>query len=177
MFRRWLMRLLGGLIGGGLVALVWWLIATFGMIVVWILGSLVALGVGIWVTFLVYMLVQGVNAFEMLLTRFIEVNQDFYESQEKILKRQNDLSKKLNNDLGDIAVIRRHANNIELVVKSLSEMHRAIKDTTKNTKSATDELRVSRDIASNLADVSKNIRILDRIAGSLKKATEDLNGR
>jgi len=152
----------------------WWLFSTFGMIFVWVLAGIAAASFGVWLYRAIGTILNGIEVFEQMIGRFVEVNQDFYETQEKIIKKQNDVSKRLNDDLLDVAIIRRHTTALENATKNLADIAKVIRETTKTNKTATDELKVSRDIATNLAEVSKNIKILDRVAVSMKRTTEEL---
>lgn len=119
----------------------------------------------------------NIAGFELLLTKFIEVNQEFYEGQKTVVKKDKELIDVLTKQYGEISVIRRYSTQINTSVRTLSESIKSLKENEKTIKEATDELGVSKQIATSLATVSGNIKLLDKIAMDLKKSIQDLKRR
>lgn len=129
----------------------------------WVIGS-IATFFGIWtILSIFYTITKAINTFEDLLGRFIVSNQEYYETQQKIIKQQNEISQKLNESINETTIIRRYINNLDSSTKNASDVIKQLRETLKIFKNNTDELKVSKDIAKNLSNVSSNIKILDQV--------------
>jgi Mg2+ and Co2+ transporter CorA len=144
--------------------LTWLIIILSILIVATILGIY-------WISNIIKTLIDLYNKCEVLMDTFIEVNQNYYEMQSKIAKQITIQSSDLANDIN---ALKKNTNSINNTGKSLAEITMALKDSNKATKQYSDELRVSKDIASNLATVSSNLKILDKVVSNLKKTIEQV---
>jgi len=143
---------------------------------IWIFIALLVLGlVGQYLLIRKFLL--GLAGFELLLAKFVEVNQDFYEGQKTVAKKDKELLEGLVKQNGELGVLRRQATQISNGSRSLAESVKNFKEQQKEIKDVVDELKVSKQIASALATVSNNIKLLDKIAVDLKKSITDLKRR
>ena len=131
----------------------------------------------IWTTILIRKQQIAVAGFELLLTKFIEINQSFYEGQKNIEKKDKEILDGLVKQTSELSILRKQSTQINTSTRMLSETIKSLKDQEQNTKAATDELTVSKDIANALSVVSNNIRLLDKIAVNLKQSVDDLKRR
>jgi len=127
--------------------------------------------------FLFQKLVVAVKGFELLLTQFVEVNQEFYEGQKTVAKKDKELLEGLVKQNGELTVMRRYSTQISNSVRSLTESVKAIREEQKEIKDTAEELRVSKQIANSLATVSGNIKLLDKVVGDLRKSINELKRR
>lgn len=139
----------------------------------WILMSILILLI-IWISVLVRNLTNATKGFGLLLEKFVEVNQEFYESQKNIYKKDKEIFDGLIKQTAEISIIRKYSTQISLALKTISEVIKSLKETQKEIKVNSDELKVSKDIAGSLANVSNNIGLLDKIAVDLKRAINEL---
>lgn len=139
----------------------------------WIL--LIALiGFLIWQTVIILKHKTAIKGFELLLTRFIEVNQEFYEGQKNIAKKEKEVFENLVKQTSEISIVRKYVNQLNLSNRNISETVKSLKEIQKNVKDSSDELVVSKDIATSLANVSNNIRLLDKIVNNLRASIDKL---
>lgn len=139
----------------------------------WIL--LIALiGFLIWQTVIILKHKTAIKGFELLLTRFIEVNQEFYECQKNIAKKEKEVFENLVKQTSEISIVRKYVNQLNLSNRNISETVKSLKEIQKNVKDSSDELVVSKDIATSLANVSNNIRLLDKIVNNLRASIDKL---
>ena len=117
------------------------------------------------------------KGFELLLTKFIEVNQEFYDEQKKVSKKDKELLEALVKQNSELSIMRRYSTQINNNTRSLSESVKALKESQKEIKDSVEELKVSKQIANSLAVVSGNIKLLDKVALDLKKSIDNLKGR
>jgi hypothetical protein len=117
------------------------------------------------------------DAFDELLTKFIEVNQAFYEGQIKVEKKDKELITEINKIITELNIIRKYSGTIQLATKGMLETTRNLKETQKTVSDTVNDLKVNDEIAKNLSVTSGNIKILDHIANILKSAIDTLNRR
>ncbi|MFW6173250.1 MAG: hypothetical protein ACOC5T_05845 [Elusimicrobiota bacterium] len=127
--------------------------------------------------FLFRQLTTAVKGFELLLTQFIEVNQDFYEGQKNVVKKDKEILEAISKQSGELSIMRRYSTQINTSTRILSESIKSLKENEKLIKESSEELAVSKQIAIALATVSNNIKLLDKVVVDLKKATNDLKRR
>lgn len=147
--------------------------------VTWILIALIILVVfyAVWQTAILVKHTTAIEGFSLLLEKFIEVNQGFYENQKSVAKKDKEVLEGLSKQTSELSILRRYNTQIGMSVRNLTESTKSLKETQKNTKETSEELKVSKDIASSLASVSNNIRLLDKIASELKNSIDKLNRR
>lgn len=120
---------------------------------------------------------RSLAGFELLLTKFIEFNQNFYEGQKGIVKKDKEIIETLMKQTSELSILRRYSTQINTSIRNLHEAEKNIKDNQKEIKDTVEELNVSKQIAISLASVSGNIKLLDKIVMDLKKSIEDLKRR
>lgn len=147
--------------------------------VTWILIAFILLVVlyAVWQTIILIKHSTAIEGFSLLLEKFIEVNQGFYENQKSVAKKDKEVLEGLSKQTSELGILRRYNTQIGMSVRNLTESTKSLKETQRNIKETSDELKVSKDIASSLASVSNNIRLLDKIASDLKNSIDKLNRR
>jgi len=140
-----------------------------------LIGILIALI--IWITVLIVKIKTSISGFEILLTKFIEVNQEFYEGQKLVHKKDKDLFDGLIKQTTEINIIRKYSTQITLALRNVSEVIKSLKETQKEISTTSDELKTSKEIANSLAIVSNNIKILDKIVSNLQNEINELKRR
>lgn len=147
--------------------------------VTWILIALIILIVFyvVWQTSILVKHTTAIEGFSLLLEKFIEVNQGFYENQKSVAKKDKEVLEGLSKQTSELSILRKYNTQIGMSVRNLTESTKSLKETQRNIKETSDELNVSKDIASSLANVSNNIRLLDKIAADLKNSIDKLNRR
>jgi len=143
---------------------------------IWII-IVVLIGLFIWQTLLLKRHKTSIEGFEMLLTRFIEVNQEFYEGQKIVLKKDKEMIDGLIKQISEISILSRYSKQIESANRNTNEVIKNLKETQQEIKSVTEEMNVSKDIATSLVNVSSNIKLLDKFAIQLKDSIDKLKRR
>ena len=123
----------------------------------------------IWQSILLRKNIIAIKGFELLLTTFIEINQQFYEGQKNIAKKDKEIIDALVRQSAEFSIMNKYSKQIETGLKSLNESNKNLKETNKEIKLTSDELLISKDLASSLAQVSNNIKVLDKIVIDLLK--------
>jgi archaellum component FlaC len=77
----------------------------------------------------------------------------------------------------EMGIMRKYSTQINNGIRGITETIKSLGDTQKEIKKSTEELTVSKDIANALASVSGNIKLLDKIVGSLRQSIEELKRR
>ena len=116
------------------------------------------------------------ESFDDILMKFINVNQNFFETSEKIAEKQTEITKGLIEETKEISILKRQLNALQEMIKNNLESNKLVKDAARNVKLGVDELNVSKDIAKSLSEVSGNLKILDKIVNKLVKSVEKLGG-
>jgi len=116
----------------------------------------------------------AVSGFELLLTRFIEINQEFYEGQKNIAKKDKEIFENLIKQTSEMSTLRRYSTQIGTGVRNTTEAVKLLKESQRDIKTSSDELKVSKDIANALGTISNNIKILDKVAMNLKQSIDNL---
>ena len=124
--------------------------------------------------FLFRKIILIISGFELLITKFVEYNQEFYEGQKSIVKKDKELTEALVKQNGELSVMRRQATKIQNNTQAPSESVKSLKENEKSLKDTVDELVVSKQIANALAISSGNIKILDNLANEMKKMINSL---
>jgi len=134
-------------------------------------------GLVIWQSILIKRHFTAIQGFELLLTKFIEVNQNFYEGQKSVAKKDKEMLEGLVKQTAEISIIRRYATQVHGSLNGLADISKSLKEIQKEIKTTSEELNVSKDVANSLATVSNNIRILDRVVNSLRQSIDLLKRR
>lgn len=142
---------------------------------IWLIIILIL--ITIWQTTLLIKQNTSVKAFDLLLEKFIEVNQQFYEGQKNVVKKDKEMIEGLMKQISEVSILRKYSNQINMNIKNMSESVKTLKESQKTIKDSTSELSVSKDIASALATVSNNIKLLDKVVNSLKQSINELKRR
>jgi len=124
--------------------------------------------------FLLRFLSKLITGLGHLLEKFVEINQEFYEGQKNIAKKDREILDGVVKQTAELSILRRYSTQINLASKTLTEIIKNLRESQKSIKEATEELTVSKSIASSLALVSNNIKILDKMSGELKGSIEHL---
>ena len=124
--------------------------------------------------FLLKSLSNLIKGFGLLLEKFVETNQEFYEGQKNIAKKDREILDGVVKQTAELSILRRYSTQINLASKTLVETVKNLRESQKAIKEATEELTVSKSIAASLASVSNNIKILDKMVGELKDSIEHL---
>lgn len=117
---------------------------------------------------LCYKMFNSIKGFGLLLEKFVEVNQEFYEEQKNIAKKDKEILDTLVKQTAEVSIIRKYSSQINMSTKSISDIIKSLKEAQKSISSISSELNVSKDIANSLANVSNNIKLLDKIVNELK---------
>jgi hypothetical protein len=117
--------------------------------------------------FLLRSFVKIKGAFELLIVQFVEQSKEMLEMSEKNFDKIKDTIIIQNELTKEISIIRRYAESINTSSKILTETIRGLNQSTKILSDSTKELKVSKDIAKNLSEVSGNLKILDSILKSV----------
>lgn len=113
-----------------------------------------------------------IKGFTHLLETFVEVNQEFYEGQKNITKKDKEIIDGVIKQTAELSILRRYSTQISLATKTIVETIKNLRESQKDIKTATEELGVSKQIANSLATVSNNIKILDKTVADLRQAIE-----
>lgn len=122
--------------------------------------------------FLLRQLANLIKGFNLLLEKFVEINQEFYEGQKNIAKKDKEILESVIKQTVELGVLRKYSTQINLAVKSITETIKNLRENQRDIKKVTEELTVSKSIAISLANVSNNIKILDRTVHELQNIKE-----
>lgn len=117
---------------------------------------------------LCYKMFNSIKGFNLLLEKFVEINQEFYEGQKNIAKKDKEILDALIKQTVEVGIIRKYSSQINMATKGISDILKSLREAQKSISSISSELNVSKDIANSLAVVSNNIKLLDNIASELK---------
>jgi len=138
----------------------------------------------IWLTLIILILLLGVTGFQlyllrkqqtsiegfdMLLGKFIETNQQFYEGQKNISKKDKEIFDSILKQTSELSSIRKHNNLIQVSIKNITDTIRLLKDSQKDVKLVSDELKANSNLTSSLAIISNNIKLLDRVISNINQ--------
>lgn len=138
----------------------------------------------IWFTLVILVILLGVTAFQfyllrkqqlsidgfdVLLGRFIETNQQFYDSQKNIIKQDKEIFEYIIKQSSEISSIRKHNSAIQLGIKNVTDTIRLLKDCQKDIKLVSDQLKSNSNLTSSLATISNNIKLLDRVISNINQ--------
>lgn len=143
------------------------------MIWILIVLSLITIFLG-WLSFKQSEMMKG---FSLLLEKFVEVNQDFYESQKNIFKKDKEILDSVVKQTTELSILRKYANQITMALKNVNDTTKNLKEVHKEISSKTEELKTTKEIANSLTIVSNNIKILDKIVIELRKSIEESKRR
>lgn len=124
--------------------------------------------------FLLRNLAKLIAGFGLLLEKFVEINQEFYEGQKNIAKKDREILDGVVKQTAELSILRKYSTQINIASKALTETIKNLRESQKDIKIKTEELEVSSQIANSLATVSNNIKILDKVVTELKEAIEQL---
>lgn len=143
----------------------------------WILITLIVLIIFyvVWQTSILMKYTSSIDGFGLLLEKFIEVNQSFYENQKSVTKKDKEVLDGLSKQTSELSILRKYNTQIGMSVRNLTESTKSLKETQRNIKEISEELKVSKDIANSLASVSNNIILLNKIVINLKNSIDKLN--
>jgi len=110
----------------------------------------------------------------LLIEKFVEFNQEFYEGQKNIAKKDKEIFEGVAKQTAELGILRRYSTQISLATKTITETVKNLRESQKDIKTATEELEVSKMIANSLATISNNIKILDKTVVELKQAVEQV---
>ena len=133
--------------------------------------------IAIWQVFILRRQLITHEGFELLLTKFIEVNQEFYEGQKLVAKKDKDVLDELFKMTAELNILKKYSKQTDINLNKISDAINSLKEIETKLQSDIDELVISKDIANALATVSGNIKVLDSIVGQLRKTIEDLKRR
>jgi len=133
--------------------------------------------VAIWQAFMLRRQLLTLEGFELLLTKFVEVNQEFYEGQKLVAKKDKEVLDELFKMTAELNILKRYSKQTNINLNKSSDAIKSLKEIETKLQSDIDELVISKDIANALATVSGNIKVLDSIVGQLRKTIEDLKRR
>jgi len=126
--------------------------------------------------FLLRQLANLIKGLTFLIEQFVEVNQEFYEGQKNIAKKDREILDGVVKQTAELSILRRYSTQISLATKTMTETTKNLRESQKDIKTATEELNVSKQIATSLATVSNNIKILDKTVLDLKRMIEQSKG-
>lgn len=127
----------------------------------------------LFMAYLIRSLILGLKGFELLLEKFVEINQEFYEGQKNVIKKDKEVVEAMVKQTTELGIVRKYVNQISNPLKNITESTRILKECQREIKSSCEELNVSKSIAQSLAQVSNNIGILDKIVNDLKRITKN----
>jgi mevalonate kinase len=127
--------------------------------------------------FIIKKLNQSISGFDLLLTKFIEVNQEFYEGQKKVAKKDNEVFEEIFKIMAEVGILRKQANQINTSNRNTNDIIKSLKEVDNKLNEFLEELIISKDLANALVNVSNNIKILDNVMGELKKSIAELKRR
>jgi len=133
--------------------------------------------IAIWQAFMLRRQLLTLEGFELLLTKFVEVNQEFYEGQKLVAKKDKEVLDELFKMTAELNILKRYSKQTNINLNKSSDAIKSLKEIETKLQSDIDELVISKDIANALATVSGNIKVLDSIVGQLRKTIEDLKRR
>ncbi len=110
---------------------------------------------------------KSVEGFDMLLTKFIESNQDFYESQKNIHKKDKEIFDSIIKQTAELSSMRKHNNLIQIGLKNMTDAIKLLKESQKDIKLVSDELKSNSNLASSLSIISNNIKLLDKVISNM----------
>lgn len=116
----------------------------------------------------------SIEGFELLLTKFIEWNQQFYDGQKTILKKDKEVMETFTKQTAELSIMRKYSSQINNAIRVLGETTKSIQTNTKESKETNEELQTSKEIANALASASNNIKILDKMAVTLQQSLKEL---
>jgi len=122
--------------------------------------------------FLLRQLSTIIKGFSLLLEKFVEVNQEFYEGQKNIAKKDKEIFNEVVKQTAELSILKRYSTQINLSIKNITETIKNLRESQKDIKTVTEELEVNKQVAISLATVSNNIKILDKTATELKQTIE-----
>ena len=122
--------------------------------------------------FLLRQLSTIIKGFSLLLEKFVEVNQEFYEGQKNIAKKDKEIFNEVVKQTAELSILKRYSTQINLSIKNITETIKNHRESQKDIKTVTEELEVNKQVAISLATVSNNIKILDKTATELKQTIE-----
>ena len=140
---------------------------------IWIIITIL-IGLLIWQMLLIKKHKVSIEGFELLLTSFIEVNQQFYEGQKNVAKKDKEILDGLVRQTAELSILRKYSTQIENGLRNTNDAIKNLKDTQKEIKATTEEMVVSKDLATALVNASNNIKLLDKLAVGLKESVEQL---
>jgi len=118
-----------------------------------------------------------IKGFTLLIEKFVEINQEFYEGQKNIAKKDREILDGVVKQTAELSILRRYSTQINIATKTIVETIKNLRESQRDIKTVTEELEVSKQIASSLATVSNNIKILDKTVNELKQAIEQVKKR
>jgi hypothetical protein len=124
--------------------------------------------------FLLRNLSKLITGFGLLLEKFVEINQEFYEGQKNIAKKDREILDGVVKQTAELSIIRRYSTQISIASNTITETIKNLRESQKSIKETSEELKVSKTIATSLASVSNNIKILDSVVKDLKESIENL---
>ena len=128
----------------------------------------------LWISFLIIGVFKQIQGFDLLLEKFIEVNQTFYEGQRNIAKKDKEIFDSILKQTAELSIIRKYSSQLNITLKNITEILKSLKDTERQLKNNIENQETNKELAHSLSIVSNNIRILDKIAIDLKNSTDNI---